>query len=153
MGHTHIPTMKAFLLFLISNGVLSANLRCGYQPRWRLYEEPKDDDYGHYGVQGQLAPSNDKRLTFIEPKDSTGYNTLNMTSSLNLRTGIFTAPVKANWIDKSAADDVAAASSPTGAAADASAHVPSTASDAEFPHLEDLLKGFASFSPENAASS
>lgn len=54
---------------------------------------------------------------------------------------------------KSAADDAAAASSPTGAAADASAHVPSTASDAEFPHLEDLLKGFASFSPENAASS
>lgn len=45
---------------------------------------------------------------------------------------------------KSAADDAAAASSPTGAAAGASAHVPSTASDAEFPHLEDLLKGMTS---------
>ena len=35
---------------------------------WRLREEPKDDDYGYYGEPGELVPSNDKRLTFIDPQ-------------------------------------------------------------------------------------
>jgi len=92
--------MRAFHILLISNGVLSYNLWCGYQPSWRLYEEPKDDDYGYYGEPGQLVPSNDKRLTFIDPQlgDFTGYNKLNMSSSLNLKTGIFNSPKKDTYI-------------------------------------------------------
>jgi len=39
------------------------------------------------------------------------------------------------------------------AGATASTHVPSAASEGDFSHLEDLLKGFASFGAENAASS
>lgn len=46
-----------------------------------------------------------------------------------------------------------AATGVTSSAAESNVHVPSTASNDDFPHLEDLLKGFASFGSENATSS
>jgi len=55
---------------------------------------------------------------------------------------------KAGGGDSAAAVAAAAAS----ATSDSADHVPSTASDQDFPHLEDLLKGFATFGAENPSS-
>jgi len=44
-------------------------------------------------------------------------------------------------------------SAPSGPSAEVGGHVPSTASDNDAPHLQELLRGFADFNSENATSS
>jgi len=54
---------------------------------------------------------------------------------------------------KSEDDAASAGADPSAAAMGDNAHFPSTASENDFPNLQDLLKGFADFSNESGASS
>merc|ERR1711915_1166221 len=85
MGTIPCSNMRSLLvLVFIANFSFSYQAWCGDQPIWR-----KEEDSGYYK---KYIPGNDKRLTFMPPDLERSYDFLDMTTSLNHTSGLFTAP-------------------------------------------------------------